>query len=56
MRATICIDALLSLCVGCTSPEANQLNQQDRDQIKNDVVDHLHHRRLHLPALGDQTS
>ena len=37
MKANVFIAALMFLCFGCTSQQSEQLTQQQRDQIKNEV-------------------
>ena len=37
MKANIFVAALLLFCLGCTSQQSDQLTQQQKDQIKNEV-------------------
>ena len=37
MKANIFVAALLLCCLGCTSQQSDQLTQQQKDQIKNEV-------------------
>ena len=37
MKAHIFVAALLLFCLGCTSPQGDQLTQQQKDQIKTEV-------------------
>jgi hypothetical protein len=37
MKAIVFVAALLLFCIGCTSQQSNELSQQQKDQIKNEV-------------------